>query len=155
MLAHHVTNFPLQPEAENVPENLLFNLLGCSQLSYAEVIQENYCVMVHTLHPDKNKDASVAASKYIPAIKANESSSTQHSKMLTLVLDCLALNEMKWALELVAVATPSYGIYMRSWIYNCETQYHKGGNGVTIASCNKTKQAETWNCKTKARTTHR
>ena len=64
MLAHHITKLPLQPEAEDAPDNLLFNQLGCNPLSYAEVIQEKYRVLVHTLHQDKNKAASVTASKY-------------------------------------------------------------------------------------------
>ena len=40
MLAHHITKLPLQPEAEDSPDNLLFNLLGCTMMSYAEVIHK-------------------------------------------------------------------------------------------------------------------
>ena len=69
MLAHHITKLPLQPEPEDAPDNLLFNLLGCNPSSYAEIIQENYRVLVHTLHPDKKKAATTTASKYIPFVK--------------------------------------------------------------------------------------
>ena len=30
MVAHHVSRLPLHPEAEDVPDNLLFDLLGCT-----------------------------------------------------------------------------------------------------------------------------
>ena len=69
MLAHHVTRLPLHSEAEDTPDNLLFDLLGCTPTAYTEVLQENIRVLLHKLHPDKNKAVSAAASKYIPLIK--------------------------------------------------------------------------------------
>ena len=69
MVAHHVTRLPLHSEAEVAPDNLLFDLLGCTPTTYNEVLQENIRVLLHTLHPDKNKAVSAAASKYIPLIK--------------------------------------------------------------------------------------
>ena len=52
MLAHHVNRLPLHSEA---PNNLLFDLLGCTPTAYTEVLQENIRVLLHTLRPDKNK----------------------------------------------------------------------------------------------------
>ena len=69
MLAHHVTRLPLHSEAEDAPDNLLFDLLGCTPTAYTEVLQENVRVLLHTLHPDKKKAVSAAASKYIPLVK--------------------------------------------------------------------------------------
>ena len=69
MLAHHVTRLPLHSEAEDDPDNLLFDLLGCTPTTDTEVLQENIRVLLHTFHPDKNKAVSAAASKYIPLIK--------------------------------------------------------------------------------------
>ena len=69
MLAHHVTRLPLHSEAEDAPANFLFDLLGCTPTTYHEVLQEKIRVLLHTLHPDKNKAVSAAASKYIPLIK--------------------------------------------------------------------------------------
>ena len=63
MLAHHVTRLPLHSEAEDAPDNLLFDLLGCTPTAYTEVLQDNIHVLLHTLHPDKNKAVSAAASK--------------------------------------------------------------------------------------------
>ena len=94
MLAHHITKFPLQPEAGDTSENLLFNLLGFSPLSYAEDIQENYRVHVHTQHPDKTEMHKLQqANSFHPKKKPNKSSSTQYSKTFTLVVDFLASNE--------------------------------------------------------------
>ena len=69
MLAHHVTRLPLHSETEDAPDNLLFDFLGCTPTTYNEVLQENIRVLLHTLHPDKNKAVSAAASKSIPLIK--------------------------------------------------------------------------------------
>ena len=69
MVAHHVTRLPLHSEAEDAPDNLLFDLLGCTPTTYNEVLPENIRVLLHILHPDKNKAVSAAASKYIPLIK--------------------------------------------------------------------------------------
>ena len=69
MLAHHVTRLPLHSEAEDAPDNLLFDLLGCTPTAYTEVLQENIRVLLLTWNPDKNKAVSAAASKYIPLIK--------------------------------------------------------------------------------------
>ena len=68
-VAHHVTRLPQHFEVEDAPDNMLFDLLGCTPTAYAEVLQENICVLLHTLHPDKNKVVSAAASKYTPLIK--------------------------------------------------------------------------------------
>ena len=69
MVAHHVARLPLHSEAEDAPANLLFDLLGCTATAYTEVLQDDIRVLLHTLHPDKNKAVSAAASKYIPLIK--------------------------------------------------------------------------------------
>ena len=69
MVAHQVTRLPLHSEAEDAPDNLLFDLLGCATTTYTEFLQENIRVLLHTLHPDKNKAVSAAASKYKPLIK--------------------------------------------------------------------------------------
>ena len=69
MLAHHVTRLRLHSEAEDAPDNLLFDLLGCTPTAYTEVLHEIIRVLLHTLHPDKNKAVSAAASKYKPLIK--------------------------------------------------------------------------------------
>ena len=69
MLAHHVTRPPLHSEAEDAPDNLLLDLLGCTPTTYTEVLQEKIRVLLHALHRDKNKAVSAAASKYIPLIK--------------------------------------------------------------------------------------
>ena len=69
MLIHHVTQLQPHSKAEEAPDNLLFDLLGCTPTAYTEVLQENIRVLLHTLHPDKNKAVSAAASKYKPLIK--------------------------------------------------------------------------------------
>ena len=68
MLAHHVTRLPLHSEAEDAPNNLLFDLLGCTPTTYTEVLQENIPALQHTLRPHKNEAVSAAASKYTPLI---------------------------------------------------------------------------------------
>ena len=50
---------------EDAPDNLLFDLLGCTPAAYTDVLQRNIRVLLHTLHPDKNKAVSVAARKYL------------------------------------------------------------------------------------------
>ena len=69
MIAHHVTRLPLHSEAEEAPDNLLFDLLGCTPTAYTEVLQEKIRMLLHTLHRDKNEAVSAAASKYIPLIR--------------------------------------------------------------------------------------
>ena len=69
MVAHHVTRLPQNSEAGDVPDNLVFDLLGCMPTAYTDVLHENIRVLLHTLHPDKNKAVSAAASKYIQLIK--------------------------------------------------------------------------------------
>ena len=65
----HVNRLPLHSEAEYAPDNMLFDLLGCTLTAYNEVLQKNIRVQLHTLHPDKNEAVLAAASKYIPLIK--------------------------------------------------------------------------------------
>ena len=66
MLAHHVTRLPLHSEAEDAPDNLLFDLLGCTPTTYTEVLQENIPVLLHTLHPDKKSRISSCQQVHIP-----------------------------------------------------------------------------------------
>ena len=103
MVAHHVTRLPLHSEAEDAPDNLLFDLLGCTPTAYTS----GSCCIPRT-QTKAMLFLQLPASTYHWSRKPNEFSRIRTWSRLIFVVACPVLDDAIWVCERAVIVTPSF-----------------------------------------------